>query len=386
MLNMVNGSLHSELSRFFQVLGNNSIASQSVTPAAFSKARKKFSHTAFKSLNESLLSEYYRSDSVELWNGFRLLAVDGSVTSLPMNTELLDYFGKAREFSGYPSTRLSQLYDVSNKLSIDVQVAPHSSGERSLAVKHLEYANTGDLVLYDRGYPAVWLFILHKLKNINFCARANADSTIVRKFISSGKHELIADFPCVEKSLRKCRKLDLPILPIKLRLIRVQLKGGGFEVLITSLLNKTKFPRTVFKELYNQRWFIEEDYKVMKSRLQIENFTGLSVEAIKQDIHAKVLTKNITAVAISDARNLAEVKYGHRKREYKINFSYSLSRFKDNIVRFILKLVPGELIIYLIESLSKSVNAIRPGRSFIRIDHRKKRRPKRHSMAYKRVG
>jgi hypothetical protein len=54
--------------------------------------------------------------------------------------------------------------------------------------------------------------------------------------------------------------------------------------------------------LYHQRWGIEEDYKVMKSRLTIENFSGFSVEAVLQDIHAKTLTKNLAAVAIIEGR------------------------------------------------------------------------------------
>jgi len=154
MLNMVNGSLDSELSRFFQIIQDDPMGLTGVTPAAFSKARKKFSYTAFKSLNKSLITDFYASDKVERWNGFRLLAVDGSVTSLPMNKELLDYYGKARSFSSYPSARLSQLYDICNKLSVDIQVAPHSSGERSIAQRHLDCAGPDDLILYDRGYPA----------------------------------------------------------------------------------------------------------------------------------------------------------------------------------------------------------------------------------------
>tara|TARA_B110000014_G_scaffold207323_1_gene158249 strand:- start:374 stop:562 length:189 start_codon:yes stop_codon:yes gene_type:complete len=38
MLNMVNGSVQSELSRFFQVLHNKHITAHSVTTAAFCKA------------------------------------------------------------------------------------------------------------------------------------------------------------------------------------------------------------------------------------------------------------------------------------------------------------------------------------------------------------
>lgn len=386
MLNMVNGSISSELSRFFQIIQDDLAGLVAVTPAAFSKARKKFSYTAFKSLNESLITDFYNSNAVKRWKGFRVLAVDGSVAALPMNQALYNYFGKTRSNTCYPSARLSQLYDVVNKLSVDVQVAPFSSGERSLAQQHIESARTGDLILYDRGYPAIWLFILHIQRNIDFCARANTDSNVVREFIRTGKLEAIEEFPCFEKSLRKCRELDLPTTPIRLRLVRVNLKGGGFEILLTSLKDKKKFPRKIFKDLYNQRWFVEEDYKLMKSRLEIENFSGLSVEAIKQDIHAKVLTKNIAAIAIVDASVIMIKRYRHRKLKYRINFTYVLSRFKDNLVRFILDLVPLDCMVVFIENLANSVNAIRLGRKFERKDPQNTRRPKRHATAYKRAG
>ena len=91
---------------------------------------------------------------VTKWKGYRLLAVDGSVTKLPNNSELLEYFGKARSNSTRPAVRISQLYDIQNKLSIDIQIDSHAIGERAQAVKHLKCTGNGDLILYDRGYPA----------------------------------------------------------------------------------------------------------------------------------------------------------------------------------------------------------------------------------------
>ena len=211
MLNMVNGSIQSELSRFFQVVYESPISINSVSTAAFCKARKKLSYTAFKSLNTCLTDTFYDSSLVRKWNGLRLLAVDGSVTSLPNSPELLTYFGKARNHAAKPAVRISQLYDVQNKLSIDLQIDPHTTGERDQAVKHLEYTDKDDLVLYDRGYPAVWLFILHQMKNVHFCARVTIDSSnILKEFLRSGKIEDTVYFPCVEKSLRHCKKEGLP--------------------------------------------------------------------------------------------------------------------------------------------------------------------------------
>ncbi len=122
----------------------------------------------------------------------------------------------------------------------------------------------------------------------------------------------------------------------------------------------------VFKDLYHQRWFVEEDYKLMKSRLEIENFSGLCAEAIKQDVHAKVLTKNIAAIAVYEADAIAKEKYGHRKRGYRINFTYALSQLKDNVIRFVLNIVPPDMTALLIRQIASAVNALRPERSFSR--------------------
>jgi len=387
MLNMVNGSIQSELSRFFQVVYDHPISINSVSTAAFCKARKKISHTAFKELNTCLIDTFYDSYQAKKWNGFRLLAVDGSVTNIPNTPELLEHFGKARSHAAKPAVRISQLYDVQNKLSIDLQIDSHATGERDQAVKHLDCARKDDLILYDRGYPAIWFFILHQIKNVNFCARVTIDSSnILKNFIRSGKNEDTVYFPCVEKSLRHCRKEGLPTSPIKVRLIRIDLPSGQTEILMTSLLDKDSHPYKIFKDLYHQRWGIEEDYKLMKSRLVIENFSGVSVEAVLQDIHAKVLTKNLAAIAIFEADSIRNEKYKHRKHPYKINVTYTLSQLKDNIVRFLLGSAPPGLYKLLISKILNVVDAYRQDRSFSREQKRAHWNKLKYSMAYKRVG
>jgi hypothetical protein len=42
--------------------------------------------------------------------------------------------------------------------------------------------------------------------------------------------------------------------------------------LITSLTDKKVLPYECFSELYHLRWPVEEDYKKMKSWIEIENF------------------------------------------------------------------------------------------------------------------
>ena len=388
MLNMVNSSLKSELRRFFQVIDNSPLSTNTVSDAAFCKARKKVSHTAFKALNTCLVDTFYQSHSVKKWHGHRLLAVDGSVTSLHNIPVLHDYFGKAKPHSNRPAVRLSQLYDVLNKLSIDVQIDSHSTGERAQAIRHLTCVQPNDLIIYDRGYPAQWFFRLHQIKRIHYCARVTLGAAnVYDEFLASGKKEAQVLLPCSDKSTRYCKKLNLSTASLKARLIRIDLPSGETELLVTSLRDKKSYPYKCFKKLYHQRWGIEEDYKLMKSRLTIENFSGLSVEAVLQDIHAKVVTKNIAAVAIVEADKVVHKTCKKRQLKYKINFTYTLSQLKDNIVRFLLHLASADLSTLFIKTISSAVNAYRPDRHFIRKDKRKLgwNRPK-YNVAYKRIG
>jgi hypothetical protein len=88
------------------------------------------------------------------------------------------------------------------------------------------------------------------------------------------------------------------------RAIRIELASGETEILLTSLMDKDLYPHEIFKELYHLRWTVEENYKTAKCRIEIENFSGKSVESVYQDFHAKVFAMNLTAAMTHPAQNV----------------------------------------------------------------------------------
>jgi len=142
------------------------------------------------------------------------------------------------------------------------------------------------------------------------------------------------------------------------------------------------YPTSLFPDLYNQRWGVKEDYKILKSRLNIENYSSISVEGILQDLHAKLLTKNLAPSAIHDAKKLKKPK-NNRFYEYKINFTFAIIQLKDNVVRFIMKLAEFELYELLISKISKNLSVIRPDLKFFRLNRRNK--TNKYPMNYKRM-
>jgi hypothetical protein len=144
---------------------------------------------------------------------------------------------------------------------------------------------------------------------------------IVRKFIRSEKLEQLVTLEVPLTAISACTKRKLDTRPVRLRLIRVELESGETEVLITSLTDMEQYPRELFADLYHERWSVEGSYKVMKCRIEIENFTGQSELSVYQDFHACVLSHNITAMLANVAQDGMEQTTDHRRLPYKINFT-----------------------------------------------------------------
>lgn len=55
-----------------------------------------------------------------------------------------------------------------------------------------------------------------------------------------------------------------------------------------------------FKELYFKRWTVETKYCELKHKLEIENFSGRTQEAIYQDYYISATLCNIIAIASNE--------------------------------------------------------------------------------------
>ncbi len=148
---------------------------------------------------------------IKLWNGFRLLAVDGSRMTLPNTQELEKIYSKTKNQSktGVVQARVSVLYDVLNKFVIDGCLAPLSTGESKLALEHLEYSTTGDLIIYDRGYPSFNLIYELYERGADFLIRSKVDfNNVTRKFYESGlSTNMVKMYPGKNTKLEKLKYL-----------------------------------------------------------------------------------------------------------------------------------------------------------------------------------
>lgn len=377
-------STQTELQGLFAAIEGEAVPTAMPTAAAVSKARRSLSESVFQALNQQAIEQFLSGFGRPIWNGFRLFAVDGTTFQLPAGKDLEASFG--HQESGPTLARGSTLYDLDLRLVVDFRVAAYCVCERELAIDHLTAAGPGDLLLYDRGYPAFWLFALHLMKGIDCVMRlprhwhpasdafweGNASSTLITLTPS-------------KQQARACLDQGVEPTPITLRLVRVTLNGGETEILATTVLEEERLPAHLFKALYHRRWGTEEGYKHDKQRAEIENLSGRSPLAVRQDMHAKVLAMNLAAMLRAVAQQISERLYAARRGTYQVRPSTALANLSDQLFRLLLLGAVESLALLqrLVQSLSQAVEAVRPDRTFPR--RNPKRRKAGFHMPYKRV-
>lgn len=245
-------------------------------------------------------------------------------------------------------SRISYAYDPLNGLTLDCIMNPYECCERTMAIKHIseiEPSNCAeDLYLFDRGYPSIGLIFSLNQNNKQFVCRSNTNwLSIVNQVFKSGKKDEIVE---INPRMLKGEKIEIfkkqfPNVclksTIKLRVLNIELPTGEQEILVSSLLDKRRFPYKIFKDLYHLRWGVEENYKFHKVRLEVENFSGKTTHAIEQDFNATVFIGNARAIIAQEAEEEEEQTYQKKyKYEYKINKNISISVLKDSIIQALL--------------------------------------------------
>ncbi|MCK5189689.1 MAG: IS4 family transposase, partial [Methylococcales bacterium] len=284
-----------------------------VTASAYSQARYKLKHTAFIELNQKAVVDtmYADKDYQRFW-GYRILAVDGSKIRLPDNDEICEEFGTLTYSNGkdstiqgeHPYALASVLYDVLNRVALTAELAATDAYEVDLAIAHLTHTTSQDLLVMDRNYPSYRMLAELEHRNREFVIRCSGASFGVARQMLKGEG---ADSQIV--TLTPCAK-QVPLLhqrglsqSLTVRFVRVKLETGEWEVLVTSLRDEVCYPTKEFKELYYFRWGIETFYGLIKTRLELENFTGIGVEAVRQDFFSTLYLSGLESLLTEPAQD-----------------------------------------------------------------------------------
>jgi len=356
-------SIQNHLYAFLKELAGEEIF-EPVTPGAWTHARAKLKHTAFLELNEQIvlpvLYSPEREPQLRRWHGHRLLGIDSSILRLPNSQELLDQFtvvetSNARGQSGirYAEARMSVMYDLLNQVGLEARLEPSSLGEIDLAIQQLEQARPGDVLINDRGFTSYKYLAWHHRLGLDYIARCSTASFAAAQELfrmnRAGRSRVVKLVPPSNQRAH-IRRLGLP-LELVVRFVSVRLPTGELEVLATSLLDEQQYPTQEFLAVYHHRWNHETFYGTMKGRLDLENFSGQSVEAVRQDFFASLLLCNLqTALSEPTAQALNE-KSAEHKHSKQVNRAVAYHALKGRLLDLLCSDRPVEQVVQELQQL-----------------------------------
>jgi hypothetical protein len=377
-------SIQRHLHEFLDELAQGEIF-EPVTTGAVTHARAKLKDTAFIELNrDCVLPAVYGSERpIQRWRDHRLFGVDSSLMRLPDSEELGQAFGwkessnqKGATGTRYPEGRLSVLFDLLNRIGHDVRLEPSTLGEVPLAMQQLELLQPGDIEINDRGFSGYVFFAMVLQRGAHFIGRCSKGSFLAAQEMfgldRANQSQVVWLFaPADQKA--ECRRLGLP-LKMPVRFVSVRLPTGELEVLATSLLDEALYPTEEFLTVYHWRWGHETFHLMLKGRLDVENFSGRTVEAVRQDVQATVLLTNLESVLSEPTQAALTERSTLQTQPLQVNRSNSYHALKLQVLDLLYSDMPVRQVIHkLMKLFPGSPVPVRPNRKVPR-----RRRPSFH--------
>lgn len=333
----------------------------SYSKAAFCKARQKINPEAFREIFQLSATEFYETMEYNTYRGYRMCAIDGSKVNLPNTEELLTLYDSQPYGQGtqQAQTRVSCLYDVLNHVVLDADMNPCDSDERKLALTHFERLSgmrtEKELLLLDRGYPSEELLLHLERHGFRYVIRANKKNFFREVRDVTGSDKTV---------VRTCEDNT----KLKIRVIQFELSTGEMETLLTNIFD-SDYSVADFGAIYHLRWGIERYYDILKNKLLLEKFTGISDLCIRQDFFASLFLANLLACVEADCEEPVQKRNQEKTGKYchQINTTLAVSELKSHIVELIVTESPRKrrkLLRQIQDELMHNLLPVRPGRSF----------------------
>ena len=301
----------------------NSLAASSIA-----QARQRLSDAPLEALFHLTAHHWtQQEDKEDLWCGLRLFAVDGTLFRTPDTPELSEHFEYIKHrpdrHTEYPMVRLCALMSLRSRLIHDVRFGPANTGEVSYA-KQLS-PQPCSLTLFDRCYLSAELLInwqreqpeAHWLVPL----KGNTKYRVLKTF-SEGDH-------LVEMQVSAhARKQDNGLPEVwQARLIECD-GSSDYRGFITSLTDAERYPVASLRNVYQERWVIENGYGEVK-QFQLNTATLLrsqKVTGIYQEVWGLLTAYNLIRQEMSQIAREAKVS------PLRISFVMAMRLIRDELI------------------------------------------------------
>lgn len=309
------------------------IGKPNVNKSDFSRRRRYIPWGYLRDLNSAVVTAAYGSDGILRWNGHLVIAADGTTYSIPDTPLMRERYlqGRKTGFSEQALARGVVLKDVLNDIVVAADMECYGRDEIGLLLEELELLPApvramSPVVVLDRKYCAYTLLARLRQLHVDFIVRVKERfNPVVDAFIHSGRMTQALTLSPSQFTAKKLNRLygKGADQPFRLRLVRM----SADVVVMTSLDESLNSPGGT--DLYHARWDDETTIGFFKNNLQVEIFSGMTDNALRQDFNAKIVLYNVLSVL---CRQAATMRHDGPQRIIDRNVALGIMRLNANCV------------------------------------------------------
>lgn len=316
----------------------------------------------------------------DLWCGHRVIVADGSTVTAPDTPENQVAFPQQsvqRRGCGFPIIRIVALLSLATGLLTAWATGNWHQHELSLLQSLWDCLRVGDVLLADRGFCTWGLLAqcLHSQVHAVFRVRGSRRSDFRRGKRLSRDERLVQWRKPAQRPKTVSPELWLALPEVlTLRLVRCRIDIPGFRtrqvILVTTLLDSTKYPPAALGQLYYRRWAMELTLRSLKTVLQMEHLSCKTPPNIEREIRMHFLAHNLVR------RLMLQAARQFRVPLERVSFAGALAgarRFGEALLQARSERRRRALRQALLRAIAKDLVPDRPGR---REPRAVKRRPK----------
>ena len=291
-----------------------------VTASAVSQRRAQIEPSVFRAVFDSFNAA---CEDTETFRGYRLVAADGTVLSLPRNPGAPSFVCHDGIPGGINQLHVTPLYSLQSRTFSDLVIQPEPKKDEIGALITMLKRNTFDqktLIIADRGFEG-YNMLAHLLEkpNVDFLIRVKQSRSAMREVAKLPLLEIDCDIsfsictsqkntdkqnpnyvflqvPKKSKPGSKTRRGRWDFgnyYPMRFRICHFLLDNGEFETVATSL--PRSFTPEDIKALYHMRWGQELAFRDWKLSVGLAYLHGRSDAFAEQEIYASLTAFNFAS-------------------------------------------------------------------------------------------
>ena len=353
-----------------------SILPTPITGGAFSQARYKIKSIFFSELCTKLLDCYLKMSCRKRWEGFLIVALDGSMSNLPSSKQIEQFFGlysiNKYERKRY-KCRLFMAYDVLNNYVLSGKLAKPFVSEFTMlmdCIGQLSGKLRKHIYVMDRYFDSFSTIksILQSDPFSQLCVRLSSVSGFYKKAVACDKDDFIMVWYPTKKEKETCRNKGVDATPMRVRVTKVILNSGQLEVVVSTLRSQRRYTKEDIYTLYGMRWGVEEGFKNLKPKMKLEYYGCKKAEGVYQEFYAHIFMMNMVALHGMLAQTEIEQKTDQTKYRYTYNWKTGYRLVREMVVTFFdfTQEYIEAMVERLISLFCRSKIPIKPGRKYPR--------------------